>query len=108
MIRTFLIIFAVFVMVVVGALGFRGNTFRDTPLSVLNDMDYMDKIMGQSDSDFFADGAGARPVVPGTIPHGADESVYSIEYGEGRDGYYYQGTVGDYLNLLCGMSWRSG
>lgn len=96
MIRTFLIIFSVFVMIIVGVFGFRGQKFRNTPAEFLPDMDRMDKLMGQEKSDFFSDGVGSRPVVPGTVPHGADESLYSIEFSAGRDGYYYTGRFGDY------------
>jgi len=96
MIRTFLIIFTVFVIFIIGVFGFRGKKFRDTPVRLLPDMEVMDKVMGQERSDFFADGVGSRPVVPGTVPHGADESLYSIEFGSGRDGYYYNGRFGDY------------
>ena len=96
MIKTFLIIFTIFVVFVMAVFGFRGRKVRDTPVRLLPDMEVMDKVLSQSDSQIFKDGAGSRPVVPGAVVHSADESLYSIEFGEGREGYYYDGKFGDY------------
>lgn len=96
MIKYFLIFFMVAAACVIGILGFRGDTFRHTPYRLFPDMDEQDKLKGQKPDPFFADGVGSRPVVPGTKVHAADESPYSIEFGAGRTGYYYDGKFDDY------------
>lgn len=96
MIRYFLIIFTILAVLVMGIFGFRGRKFRDTPVRLIPDMEVNDKLKAQQPSAFFEDGVGSRPMVPGTIVHAADESIYPIEFGEGRDGYYYNGRFGDF------------
>ncbi len=96
MIKTFLIVFTIFAIFMMGVFGFRGGKSRDTPVRLFPDMDVMDKVKSQKPSDLFKDGVGSRPMVPGTIVHSADDSLYSIEFGEGREGYYYTGMFGDY------------
>ncbi len=97
MIKYFLIIFTAIAVLIMGVFGFRGRKFRDTPVRLFPDMEVMDKVQGQMDSEFFADGVASRPQVPGTVVHSADSSIYSIEFGEGREGYYYEGKFGDYF-----------
>lgn len=96
MIKYFLITFAILCALVIGIFGFRGDKFRDTPYRLFPDMEVNDKLKSQKPSEFFADGVGSRPRVPGTIVHGADDSIYPVEFGEGRDGYYYDGKFGDF------------
>jgi len=96
MIKYFLIIFTIVAVLIMGIFGFRGRKFRDTPVRLFPDMEVMDKLAGQQDSDFFADGVGSRPVVPGTVVHDTEDSIYKVEFGEGRPGYYYQGMFGDF------------
>jgi len=54
------------------------------------------KLKGQKPSFFFEDGQGARLPVAGTVPHSSDDGVFSVEFGEGRTGYYYTGTKEGY------------
>lgn len=96
MIKYFLIIFTIVAVFIMGAFGFRGQKFRHTPNRLFPDMEVNDKLKSQKPDEFFKDGVGSRPPVPGTIVQSADESLYSIEFGEGRDGYYYSGKFGDY------------
>lgn len=97
MIKYFLIIFTIVAVLVMGIFGFRGRKFRDTPVQIFPDMDVTDKLKSQKPDEFFADGVGSRPPVPGTIIHSSDESIYPLEFGEGREGYYYDGKFGDYF-----------
>ena len=91
----FLSLFLVCVLVV-GIFGFRGQKFHRTPLEIFPDMDVQDRINYQTDSTFFSDGLGARPPVPGSLPHATDDGVFPIEFGAGMTGYYYTGTEDDY------------
>ncbi len=81
-------------LLVVSVGGFRGDKFSKPPFEVFPDMDHQDKLKGQKASGFFADGMGARKPVVGTVPRNADEGLFSLEFGEGRDGYYYTGREG--------------
>ena len=97
MIRYFLIFFTIIALLLMGILGFRGHRFRDTPVRLFPDMEDTDKLKSQKPDDFFADGVGSRPTVPGTVIHATDSSIYSIEFSDGRDGYYYDGQFGDFF-----------
>jgi mono/diheme cytochrome c family protein len=88
-------------VLVVGVFGFRGDKFSSPPLWVFPDMDEQDKVKAQTASPFFEDGMGARKPVLGTVPRGAEPGVMPIEFGTGRSGYYFDGTVeGTYGNGL--------
>jgi mono/diheme cytochrome c family protein len=66
--RYFLAIFALCVLAVVGALGFRGTHFRKPPLYIYPDMEWQLKLRPQKPNSFFANGISSQPHVPGTIP----------------------------------------
>jgi len=48
MIKTFLIIFTIFALFMMGVFGFRGTKSRDTPVRLFPDMDEMDKVTLES------------------------------------------------------------
>jgi hypothetical protein len=56
--------------IIVSAAGLRGTKSLQPPIEILPDMDNQTKVKAQARSDFFADGAGGRPPVHGTIPMG--------------------------------------
>lgn len=91
----FLALFLLCVLAV-GIFGFRGAISSARPIEVFPDMDRQDKILGQATSAFFEDGQGARMPVLGSIPHSSDDGVFPVEFGAGRTGYYYTGTLEDY------------
>jgi hypothetical protein len=91
----FLSLFLVCVLVV-GIFGFRGQKFHKSPLEIFPDMDVQDRVNNQTGSNFFADGLGSRPPVPGSLPHATDDGVFPIEFGAGMTGYYHTGTEDDY------------
>lgn len=68
MLRMILIIFGVSA-VVVGALGFRGQTSSNRPWHVILDMKYQPRYGAQGQSSFFADGRASRTPVSGSIPY---------------------------------------
>lgn len=80
----------------VGIGGFRGDKTTERPIEIFPDMDVQDKILAQSDSNFFHDGQGPRLPVDGSVPHASDDGVFPVEFGEGRTGYYYTGAIDDY------------
>ncbi len=80
-------------ILVVGVFGFRGDKFSQAPIEVFPDMDNQDKIKAQKPSGFYADGMGSRRPVLGTVPRNADSGVMPIEFGAGRDGYYFTGEL---------------
>ena len=96
MIKTFLIVFSCFAVFMMGVFGFKDNKFRDTPIRLFPDMDEMDRVNSQSPSDLFENGRGSRPLVPGTVVNSSDESLYSLDFGAGRVGYYYTGRFEDF------------
>lgn len=96
MIKYFLFSLLLVAILVVGLFGFRGQKFAKRPIEIFPDMDVQDKVQGQEPSTFFKDGFGARKPVPGTVVHSSDDGLFSVEFGEGRDGYYYTGTIDDY------------
>ena len=99
MIKYFLLIYALIAVMVVGVFGFRGQKTESRPIEIFPDMDRQDKILGQTKSDFFHDGMGARKPVAGTLPHGSDDGEFPVEFGEGKHGYYYTGALdGSYGN----------
>src|SRR5262249_19477208 len=58
--------------VTVGVLGLRGQKSTNPPQEVFRDMVRQPKVRAQAPLDFFADGRGPRPPVPGTVPIGYD------------------------------------
>jgi mono/diheme cytochrome c family protein len=96
MIKYFLFSLVLVSVLVVGIFGFRGQKFVKRPLEIFPDMDVQDKVMAQEPSSFFSDGLGARKPVAGSVVHSSDGGLFPVEFGEGRDGYYYTGTIGDY------------
>ncbi len=90
--------------IIVSAAGLRGTKSLQPPIEILPDMDNQTKVKAQARSDFFADGAGGRPPVHGTIPMGyeipakpATEKPAPPAFGfsHGSD-YYSTGKFGDY------------
>jgi mono/diheme cytochrome c family protein len=89
---------------VLGWAGFRGDKSTQRPLQVFPDMDDQAKVKFQASSAFFADGVGARPPVPGTIPQGlamatkpAADLAREAAGGFSNDlSYYHTGRFGDY------------
>lgn len=96
MIKYFLLSLALICVLVVGVFGFRGQKFHKRPIILFPDMDRQDKVMGQEPSDFFSDGLGSREPVMGTVVHASDDGLFPVEFGEGRSGYYYTGSIDDY------------
>ncbi|MGH7997387.1 MAG: c-type cytochrome [Opitutaceae bacterium] len=83
--------------------GFRGGTFRHTPMDVFPDfvfpaMRIQQKVQTEGASTFFADGRADRPPVPGTVPadygplaqpfRGDDPALYT---GKNPDGTWVRG-----------------
>lgn len=101
--RYFFLIYAIFAVLLVGILGFRGQHFTKPPLRIFPDMKEQDKLKGQRPDAFFADGMGARQPVAETQPRGLNEEgareiggVPEYEFG-GQPAYYYSGHIGDYF-----------
>ena len=91
-------------LLILGMFGLRGHKFNETPVEIFPDMDRQDRINAQSRSDFFADGAGSRKPVNGTVPIGF--SIPEVAANEGDailDGfsltgsYFNSGQMGDYF-----------
>lgn len=109
MLKYFFAIFALLVLVIVSLAGFRGQFFKDPPIELFPDMDHQPKVKAQVTSEFFADGRGNRPPVPGTVPVGYSmplrdqatgqivemEGPYKqISFG-GPPDYFHTGKMGD-------------
>lgn len=97
MLKYFFLVYAFIALAVIGIFGIPGSKFERPPFRVFPDMDEQDKVKGQKPSSFFSDGHGARLPVPGTIPNSGDDGVFSVEFGEGRTGYYYTGLTEGYF-----------
>ena len=97
MLKYFFIVYAFVALAVFGIFGIPGTKFERPPFRLFPDMDEQDKIRGQKPSEFFADGKGSRLPVTGTVPNSADNGVFSVEFGEGRTGYYYTGLLDGYF-----------
>lgn len=65
--RYFLLTLVLLAFSVVAILGFRGRHSSQPPIEIFPDMDHQPKVKFQTTSEFFADGQGARPQVPGTV-----------------------------------------
>lgn len=96
MLKYFFIVYAILGMAVLALFGIPGTKFERPPFRVFPDMDDQDKIKGQKPSQFFEDGKGSRLPVVGTVPMSGDDGVFSVEFGEGRTGYYYTGLTDGY------------
>lgn len=96
MLKYFFIVYAILGMAVLALFGIPGTKFERPPFRVFPDMDEQDKLKGQKPSQFFEDGMGARLPVAGTVPMSGDDGVFSVEFGEGRTGYYYTGLSEGY------------
>lgn len=70
MLRAFFLVFFLVGIAMVSVLGFRGTKTTNPPIMIFPDMDYQPKVRPQAPLDFFADGRGSRPPVPGTVPLG--------------------------------------
>lgn len=79
MLRMILIIFGA-AAVVVGVLGFRGQTSANRPWHIFLDMKYQPRYGAQGQSPFFADGRASRLPVGGTIPYAG--GVYRTDAGD--------------------------
>jgi len=99
----FLSVFLV-ALLVIGWAGFRGEATTKPPLQLLPDMDDQAKVKFQAESSFFADGKGARQIVPGTVPmgltlgasHAAGTAEAGPVFSAGRGDYFSTGRFGDY------------
>lgn len=96
MLKYFFIVYALVAVMVLSLFGLPGAKKESRPLRLFPDMDEQDKLMGQTKSPFFEDGMTARKPVAGTVPNSADDGVFSVEFGEGRTGYYYTGILDGY------------
>lgn len=82
--RYFLAAFALVIVAVVSIAGFRGGLSRRPPIEIFSDMDRQPKIRPQTRNDFFADKAGSRSLIEGTIARATplkvgDANVYAFE-----------------------------
>ncbi|MCE9534152.1 MAG: cytochrome c [Planctomycetes bacterium] len=86
-------------VVVVGGLGFRGQTSTSRPWHVFLDMKYQPRYGAQGQSVFFADGRASRTPVAGTIPYdgggtrndAGDHGVPNRDFLPDADPIYYKG-----------------
>ena len=70
MMKSFFLLFALLVILVVSVAGFRGQKSARPPIEVFSDMRRQPKVLAQAPSGFFADGRGSRPPVADTVPIG--------------------------------------
>jgi hypothetical protein len=94
------------VVAVIALAGFRGPKMTQPPLEIFPDMDHQPKYQPQHESNFFADGRGARKPVEGTVPLGYTLENRYLQAGA-RNGtlqpsgfsnapdYYNTGKIGD-------------
>lgn len=97
MLKYFFIVYAFVALAVFGIFGIPGSKFERPPFRLFPDMDEQDKLKGQKPDQFFEDGQGSRLPVPGSVPNSGDDGVFSVEFGEGRTGYYYTGLTEGYF-----------
>ncbi len=96
MLKYFFIVYALVAVAIFAIFGIPGTKFGQRPFRLFPDMDEQDKVKAQRSSSLFADGMGSRLPAPGTVPSSGDDGVFSVEFGQGRSGYYYTGTEGEY------------
>jgi mono/diheme cytochrome c family protein len=113
MIKNFLIGFGLLSVVAFVLLGTRGEKRTAPPIEFFGDMKRQSKIKYQKPSDFFADGSGSRPPVPGTVPLGYDIPGHPFQNSEVPNdirsplGEFTAGT--DYYNTgKIGTNWGTG
>lgn len=68
MMRIFFFGLMLTVLLVVSFAGFRGQTTKNLPIEIFDDMDHQPKYKSQNTSFFFSDGRSDRLPVSGTIP----------------------------------------
>jgi mono/diheme cytochrome c family protein len=66
----------------------RGCTSSRPPIHLNPSMDNQPKVLSQTSSDFFYDGASMRPPVPGTIAIGGLKEDTAFFTGKGADGQF--------------------
>lgn len=96
MLKYFFLVYALVAVFVLALFGIPGAKKALPPFRLFPDMDEQDKVKSQYTSAFFEDGVASRLPVAGTVPHASDEGVFSVEFGEGRTGYYYTGILDGY------------
>jgi len=80
---------ALALMCVVGLTGCaRGCTSSRPPIHLNPSMDDQPKVLAQTGSDFFFDGASMRQPVPGTVPIGGLKEDGAFFTGKGADGQF--------------------
>ncbi len=106
MLRYYFIGLGLFIVLVLAAAGWRGQTSGRPPIEIFPDMDHQPKVKAQVPSSFYADGRGNRLPVPGTVPMGyqtpldgegtlPDEGPYtSVRFSSGTS-YADTGRFGD-------------
>lgn len=105
--RWFFLITLLFSVMLIAAIGRRGDKFSATPLEIFPDMDRQYKLKYQKPSPMFADGQGARKPVAGTVPIGfelpsgkqrAADGTAIAKFGWAHaDDYYNTGRFGDFF-----------
>ncbi len=98
MLKYFFILFTLVVVTVVAVAGFRGQHSSKRPIEIFPDMDHQPKVKAQKPSDFYADGAGTRVPVAGTVPIG-----YSMPL-EAGDQSEAQAAAGPYKSIRFGKA----
>ena len=77
---------ALFVVLAVSVLGFRGSVSTKPPLELIPDMDHQAKYKPQAASPFFADGRADRPLPPGVVARGDLREDDQLYRGKNSDG----------------------
>ncbi|MFV0336679.1 MAG: c-type cytochrome [Chthoniobacterales bacterium] len=114
MLRYFFLLLILSVIAVVSIAGFRGHHFKRPPIEIFPDMDWQPKVKAQAPFDFFADGRGNRPPVPGTVTLGYSSPLKDPISGEvvAMDGPYNDIVFtdsDDYVNTgKLGDNWGTG
>src|SRR3954464_9263235 len=118
MLRAFFVIFVLCIIAMVAVLGFRGQKSTQPPTEVFPDMVRQPKVRAQAPLGFFADGRGARPPVPGTVPLGYEMPTPGSEPAPGAPAlpaerhaqpeFGFSGGT-DYFNTgKMGTNWGTG
>jgi mono/diheme cytochrome c family protein len=66
----------------------RGCTSSRPPIHINPSMDDQPKLLAQASSEFFYDGSGMRPVIPGTVARGELREDDALFLGKGADGQF--------------------
>jgi len=85
MMRLFFFGYLITVLLVVAVMGFRGQTTKNTPFEIFNDMDHQPKYKSQRISYFFDDGLMDRRPAPGTISFDVDVDNEYLTTGRFHD-----------------------